>query len=171
MAEEYLPFHKELSGLAFFVSLPQLIASPIVVGLQHVIYHDVAAFEIKEVLDFLLISFPLTLCVAALVVIIKRGWLNPFSLLLAVFGAALLSNLLHAIIKDIPFIGFQNTVTETAANPQYAGSSNLIFILIGKIFGIYWKTFGPILFIQSCCIGIFAGYRFLEKKKKDTKKK
>ena len=57
-APAHSPFHKELSGLALFVSLPQLVASPIIVGLKHLLYHNSVGFELKEVLDFLLISFP-----------------------------------------------------------------------------------------------------------------
>jgi len=159
-------FHKELSGLAFFISLPQLIASPIVVGIQHLMYHEVLPFELKEVLDFLLISFPLTLCVAALVVIIQRGQFNLFSLLIAVVGAALLSNLLHTIFEEIPSVNVKISFSETFLNPGDRGSNNLLILWIGKIFGIYLKTFGPILFIQSCCIGIYAGDKFLKMKNK-----
>src|SRR5664279_195073 len=171
-APAHSPFHKELSGLAFFISLPQLIASPIVLGLQHLMYHDVVPFELKEVLDFLLISFPLTLSVAALVVIIQRGQFNLFSLLIAVAGAALLSNLLHAIFEEIPSVDVKKSFSETFPNAANSGSGNLLLLWIGKIFGIYWKTFGPILFIQSCCIGIYAGDKFLkmEKKKNNAKK-
>ena len=166
------PFHKELSGLAFFISLPQLIASPVVVGLKHLLYHDVAAFDVKEVIDFLLISFPLTLSIAVLFVIIERGQLNPYSLLIIVVGAALLSNLLHILLEKIPFVPVTNSFNDTFSDPANKGSGNLLFIWIGKIFGIYWETFGPILFIQSCCIGIYAGIKFLkmEKKKNNAKK-
>lgn len=166
------PFHKELSGLAFFISLPQLIASPIVVGLKHLIYHDSVPFELKEVLDFLLISFPLTLSMATLVVIIQREQFNLFWLLIIVAGAALLSNLLHTIFEEIPSVDVKNSFNETFLHPGDTGGGNLLLLWIGKIFGIYWKTFGPILFIQSCCIGIYAGVKFLkmEKKKKDMKK-
>lgn len=161
MEAAHSPFHKELSGLALFVSLPQLVASPIIVGLKHLLYHDSVAFELKEVLDFLLISFPLTLSVAALVVIIQRGQFNLFSLLIAVVGAALLSNLLHNLISDIPSVGVKSSLTDTLSNPENSGGNYLAINWIGKIFGVYWKTFGPILFIQSCCIGFFAGDKFL----------
>jgi hypothetical protein len=130
-APAHSPFHKELSGLAFFISLPQLIASPIVVGLQHL-----------------------------MVVIIQRGQFNLFSLLIAVAGAALLSNLLHAIFEEIPSVDVKNSFSETFLNPANSGSGNLLLVWIDKIFGIYWKTFGPILSIQSCCIGIYAGDNF-----------
>ena len=165
------PFHKELSGLSFFISVPQLIASPIVVGLKHLMYHDVAAFEVKEVLDFLLISFPLTLCIAILFVIIEKGKFNLFYMLLAVVGAALLSNLLHKLVGEIPSVGVKSAFDTTYNSTENSGSSSA-FTLVFKIFKIYWDTFGPILFIQSCCIGIWAGIKFvkMENKKNDVKK-
>ncbi len=166
------PFHKELSGLAFFISLPQLIASPVFVGLKHLLYHDVVPMEVKEVIDFLLISFPLTLCVAVLTLLFLKEQFNVFYLLFAVVGAALLSNCLHAVFEKIPSVGLDSSFNETFLDPANNDNGNSIFIWIGKIFGIYWQSFGPILFIQSCAIGIYAGIKFskIDKKKKDVKK-
>lgn len=134
-------------------------------------YHNSVEFELKEVLDFLLVSFPLTLSVAALVVIIQREQLNLFSLTIAVVGAALISNLLHALIHYIPSVDISKPFKETYDHPVNTNDNNSGLKFIGKIFSIYWKTFGPVLFIQSCCVGIYAGVKFLnlEKKRKELK--
>ena len=155
------PLQKELSGLALFISIPQIIASPIVVGVSHLIYPKNVAFEIKDILDFIVVSFPLTLSVALLFVIIAKGKFNLFYLLFVVAGAALLSNLLHMIVEEIPSVGIKSSFDNSA------------IMWVFKIFDVYWNTFGPILFIQSCCIGIFAGVKYLniEESKKKAKKK
>src|SRR5665213_1660087 len=108
-----------------------------------------------------MISFPLTLSVAALVVIIQRRQFNLFTLLIVTAGAALLSNLLHLILEEIPFIGLKDSLTGTLLDPANSGKGNTLLIWIGKVFGIYWQKFGAILFIQSCCIGFYAGDKFL----------
>lgn len=156
------PLQKDLSGLALFISIPQIIASPIVVGVSHLIYPKNVAFEIKDILDFIVVSFPLTLSVALLFVIIAKGKFNLFYLLFVVAGAALLSNLLHMIVGEIPSVSMENR-----------GGNNSAIMWVFKIFDVYWNTFGPILFIQSCCIGIFAGVKYLniEESKKKAKKK
>ncbi len=172
MASAHSPLHKEVSGLALFISVPQLIASPIAVGISHLIYaHNNVPFEVKEVLDFLVISFPLTLSVAIITVLIQKGQFNLFTLLIAVAGAAFLSNLLHKIVSEIPSIDMENSFTETFINPENRSSNNLLLLWILKIFGIYWKSFGPILFIQSCFIGIYAGDKYLKKEKNSNSAK
>jgi hypothetical protein len=142
-------WHGEISQLSLFISLPQIIASPIFVGIKHLMYHNVVPFEVKEILDFLLISFPLTLCVAILFVIIVKGKFNLFYMIFAVVGATLLSNLLHKIVSKFPLVDIKNSFDSSALTWVY------------NIFGVYWNTFGPILFIQSCCIGIYAAVKYL----------
>ncbi|MEI9958951.1 MAG: hypothetical protein WDM90_22155 [Ferruginibacter sp.] len=168
------PWHKEVSALSFFISLPQLIASPIIVGIQSAVHAQNVVFELKEILDFLVISFPLTLGVAVLFVIIERGEFNLFYMLFAIVGAALLSNLLHYVIEEMPLIDVGKALNDSYDYKENTGGNITAFRWVGKIFGIYWKTFGPVLFIQSLCIGIYAGYKYVkieEKKKKEQKKK
>jgi hypothetical protein len=166
------PWHKEVSALAFFISLPQLIASPIIVGITSLVHSQNVVFELKEILDFLVISFPLTLSIAILFVIIEKGKFNLFYMLFAVVGAALLSNALHWVIEAMPFVDVQKTLNESVDYNQNPGGNTFAFRFIRKIFGIYWKTFGPILFIQSCCIGIYAGYKYVKiEDRKKTKEK
>jgi len=165
------PLHREISGLALFISLRQLIASPIMVGISHLIHPHNMAFDLWEILDFLAISFPLTLSIAILFVVIEKGKFNMFSLVFAVVGAALLSNLLHWVVTEIPWVNVQKTLSESYKDNESRGGNNSAIILVGKIFGIYWENFGPILFIQSCCIGIYAGYKYLQIEKSRNAKK
>jgi hypothetical protein len=166
-APAHSPWHREISALAFFISLPQLIASPIIVGISNFAHSQNIIFELKEILDFLVISFPLTLSIAVLFVIIERGEFNLFYMLAAVVGAALLSNALHWIIEEMPLVDVKKTFDESFDSHQYTGNTSA-FRWVGKIFSLYWKTFGPVLFIQSCCIGIYAGYKYV--KREETKK-
>lgn len=164
------PLHREISGLALFISLPQLIASPIMVGISKLIHPHNMVFDLWEILDFLAISFPLTLSIAILFVVIEKGKFNMFSLVFAVVGAALLSNLLHWVVTKIPLVGIGNAVNESYSDENRGGNNSAI-ILVGKIFGIYWKSFGPIPFIQSCCIGIYGGYKYLKMEENKKNKK
>ena len=167
----HTPFHKEVSALALFISLPQLIFAPFMVGVEHLLHPHNIFFELKEILDFLVISFPLTLSIALLFVMIEKGVFNLGYLLLIVGGAALLSNLLHGIVQHIPSVDVNRTFTETFTRKDIGGNK-AVFIFVGKIFGIYWKIFGPLLFIQSCCIGLYVGYRYIRiRDKKETKNK
>jgi hypothetical protein len=164
-------FEKEVSSLALFISVPQAIASPIIIAIEHSLHPHNIFFELKEILDFLVISFPLTLSIAVLFVIIEKGDFSPGALLLIVGGAALLSNLLHGIVQQIPSVDVNKTFTETFTRTDIGGNS-AVFIFVKKIFGIYWKNFGALLFIQSCCIGLYAGYRYTRiRDKKETKNK
>jgi len=169
-ASAHSPWHKEVSALAFFISLPQLIASPVIVGIKSLAHSQNVVFEIKEILDFLLISFPLTLSIAILFVIIEKGKFNLFYMLAAVVGAALLSNTLHWLIGEMPSVDVKKTFDDSF-DYQNTGGNTSAFRWVGKIFGVYWKTFGAIVFIQSCCIGIYAGYKYvkLEESKKVKK--
>jgi hypothetical protein len=170
MAEPlHTPFHEEVSSLALFISLPQLISAPLMVGLEHLLKPNNIFFELKEILDFLVISFPLTLSIALLFLIIEKGIFNLGYLLLIVGGAALLSNLLHGLVQKIPSVDVNRTFTETFTRTDIGGNKAVI-VFVGKIFGIYWKIFGPLLFIQSCCIGLYAGYRYVRITDKKTNK-
>lgn len=84
-----IPFEKEVSSLALFITVPQAIASPVIVAIEHSLHPQNIFFDLKEILDFLLISFPLTLSIAILFVIIEKGAFSPGALLLIVGGAAL----------------------------------------------------------------------------------
>jgi len=167
----HIPLHQEISRVALFISLPQLIASPVIAGATHLIYRDNTAFDIKEILDFLVISFPLTLSIALLIVLIREGQFNLFSLLFAVAGAALLSNLLHLLVSQIPSVDIKRSFNESFAYSEKTNGNSAAIRWVLKIFGIYWKTFGPVLFIQSCCIGIYAGYKYNTiEKRRDVEK-
>jgi hypothetical protein len=157
----HTPSFREISGIAAFISIPQLIASPIIAGLTHLIRKDNLTFDLMEILDFLVISFPLTLSIAVLVVLVLRGQFNLFYLLFVVVGAAILSNLLHMIISKFPSVDLKESFNESINYTQNKYGNSAAIRWVVKIFGVYWKGFGPLLFIQSCCIGIYAGYRFI----------
>ncbi|MFI5133294.1 MAG: hypothetical protein ACHQEB_03105 [Chitinophagales bacterium] len=161
---------KELSGLALVVTLPQLISSPISVAIASLLHtHSNISFEVKEIIDFLVISFPLTLAIAVIVILINESKITLFSVVLTLIIATLLSNLLHKVVANFPGVdlneAWHNTFSYTDPH-NTTGNPVVNFIL--AVLGLYWKKFGAILFIQSCIIGIYAGLRFIsitEKKK------
>lgn len=168
MAIKHSSWHSEIGKLSLFIAVPQLITSPIAVGAAKLLYaHVNSSYEISEVLDFLAISFPLTLSVALLIVIIEKGKFNLFTLLFAVVGAALLSNLLHLLLSAIPFVGLKTTYNEAFNSGDGRSGNSSAISWVGKIFIVYWETFGPIVFIQSCCIGIYAAYKYLKLEKSE----
>lgn len=167
----HLPLHREISALALFITLPQLITTPIIVGISHLIHPYNVFFDIKDILEFLVISFPLTLSIAILFVVTLKGKFNMFSLVFTIAGAALLSNLLHLVIQEIPWVDLKKVSTESLNNNENRGGNSSAITWITNLFHVYWETFGPILFIQSCCIGIYAGYRYLALEESKNAKK
>ena len=82
-----------------------------------------------------------------------------------------LVKLAHNGVREIPSVDIQKPFEESFNYNENRGGHSSAIIWVVKIFSVYWKTFGPILFIQSVCIGIFAGYKYfkIEKSKKDKK--
>lgn len=167
---EHSPWHSEISRLALFISIPQLIVSPVIVGIAHVIAPNNIFFEAREILDFLVISFPLTLSVAIILILIQKRNFNLFTLVFAVIGAALLSNLLHIALGEALSVDILQSYNEVSKTHVGSGGNYIVILWILKIFSIYWQSFGPFIFIQSCCIGIYAADKYLNLKKKETKK-
>ena len=161
----------EISSLALFISIPHLIASPISVGIAHFLHEpNSVPYDLMEILDFLLVSFPLTLSIAILFVVIERGNFNLGWLLIIVAGAALLSNLFHKLVSEIPSVDVNSSFNEAFDYKEKRGSS-AVFHFVYRIFSIYWKDFGPVLFIQSCCVGIYAGYKYFRINERIAKEK
>jgi hypothetical protein len=171
MAAAESPISREISSIALFISLPQFIASPIIVGLTHLVHSDDIVFDIREILDFLVVSFPLTLSIGLLFVLIAKGKVNMFTIFAAVVGAALLSNLLHWLVGEIPAVNVRQTFVESFNYNDSRGANSSAIQFVLKIFGVYWRSFGPILFVQSCCVGAYAGYRYLRLGKKPQAKR
>jgi hypothetical protein len=165
------PLKGEISRLAFFISIPHLIASPVSVGISHLLHEpNSVPYDLMEILDFIVISFPLTLSIAILFVIIERGDFNLGWLLIIVGGAALLSNLLHKAVSSMPSVDVSGSFNEAFDYKANRGSS-AVFHFVYRIFGIYWRDFGPVLFIQSCCVGLYAGYKYFRIQEKIKKEK
>jgi hypothetical protein len=163
MAATPKPFswHKEISGVALAISLPQIISAPLSVGLAKLMYSQNIAYELKEILDFLLISFPLTFAMAMIASLIKSGEFNIIAMVIVLAIALLLSNLLHKIFGETPSIDVNQTFDYS--ENERAGS-NMIFKWVFRVLGVYWDKFGPILFIQSVAIGIYVGLKYTRKK-------
>lgn len=157
-----LSWHKEISGLALAISLPQLISAPISVGIAKLLYSQNIVYELKEIIEFLLISFPLTFAFAMIVALAKSGELNIISLVVIILIAVSCSNLAHLLFKDAP----STDLSQTLNDPDNSGGAAFIFRWIWRLLKLYWVKFGWVLFIQSCGIGVYIGWKYAEWKGK-----
>jgi hypothetical protein len=156
----------EISRLALMVTLPQMISSPVSVIIIELITPSNVVVDVITILDFFIISFPLTLTVAFITYHIKADDFSPALAIILVIGAAFLSNWLHnALSARFPYVDLEGAQRATMRDDELPGSSgigNMLNMAI-RIVGVYWRNFGPVLFIQSLGIGIYIGTKHLYK--------
>jgi hypothetical protein len=156
----------EIENLSMIITIPQLISAPISVIILHFLSPGPSPQTVIEVLDFLVISFPLTLAVALITLLLRREESGIVLYIGAVIGAALLSNLLHRIVSSafpaIDVAGEYNRAFGGGSTYMYHGAGSLISFAT-KILSLYWKQFGVLMFLQSCVIGIYAGVKYFKK--------
>lgn len=156
----------EIGHLSLIISIPQLISAPASVILIKLFSPYPMPNEVIEVLDFLVISFPLTVAVALITLMLRNDHSNFGSYVAVVAGAALLSNLFHNILSSaFPAVDVASAFHE-AFEPDdvytHHGAGMLVSFAV-KIISLYWKKFGIILFLQSCAIGIYAGAKYFKR--------
>jgi len=146
----------DFSHMALVITLPHVTASTLSLFITNQFVPGNIAKDILEVLDFTLTTFPLTLAITLLVSFALDKDLKFSEAIMIIIVAGLLANLLSMIIPsvhhtDIP--GIFNVSTRDAKGP-------LIFVLFAyKLISIWWRDFGPIMFVQSVIIGAYFGYR------------
>ncbi|HEY3385685.1 MAG TPA: hypothetical protein VGK46_04185 [Saprospiraceae bacterium] len=157
----------EIGYLSLIISIPQFISAPISLIIFNLLNPIPMPWDIVEILDFLVISFPLTLAIALITYLVRHDE-NSFVLFVGMLvGAALLSNFLHnALSAAFPSVDVASAYREAFTRPDdlpgSRGSGYLVNFAI-KIISLYWEKFGVILFIQSCVIGIYAGMKYFKK--------
>lgn len=156
----------EISRLTWMITLPQLISAPLSAILVELFTPSFIVLDILHIIDFFVISFPLTLAVAIITNMIRSDQSNVILFIVIIVGAGLLSNLLHKFVSaSFPPVPVEPIFREaTEPDPVYRsrGIGPLLNTAIG-IIGIYWRQFGPIMFIQAIGIGMYVGIRYFKK--------
>ncbi|HLF64743.1 MAG TPA: hypothetical protein VI603_13360 [Saprospiraceae bacterium] len=155
----------EISRLTWMITLPQTISAPLSVILIELFTPSFVVLDILHILDFFVISFPLTLAVAIITNMVRSDQSNAVLFIVIIVGAGLLSNLLHKFISSsFPPVSIEPIFREaTEPDPIYRsrGIGPLLNTAIG-IIGIYWRQFGPMMFIQACGIRVYVGIRYFK---------
>lgn len=168
----YESWEKEISRLALFISIPQIISAPLSVAIAQLMGPANIVFDLKEIIDFLVVSFPLTLAIAMITQFAIDRQFHPILVIVSLVVAALLSNLLHSLVRDIPFVDLKKSLYEACPYERDKDGNIIGTTGIGckainwpiGILSIYWKSFGAILFIQALAIGIYIPVRISKKK-------
>jgi len=159
----------EIGHLSLIISLPQLISAPLIVILISLFSPIPTPKDIIEILDFLVISFPLTLAVALITLLVRTDQNSFLFYVGAIVGAALLSNFLHGLLSSaFPAVDVSSAYHEAfdpGDLPTRHGAGSFVSFTM-NILSLYWKKFGIVLFLQSCVIGIYAGTRYFNLKAK-----
>ncbi|HEX5113362.1 MAG TPA: hypothetical protein VFV79_10970 [Saprospiraceae bacterium] len=159
----------EIGHLSLIISLPQLISAPIIVILISLFSPIPTPKDVIEIIDFLVISFPLTVAVALITLLVRTDQNSFLFYIGAIVGAAILSNLLHGLLSTaFPAVDISTAYHEAfdpGDLPTRHGAGTFVAFAM-NILSLYWKKFGVILFIQSCVIGIYAGTKYFKLKAK-----
>ncbi len=105
--------------------------------------------DLQTIIDVFVSTFPLTITVAALVLLQKSGNLNVFSGIATVLIPALVASLLHLGLNRMPALQVSAIDTGLGALLNYAGS----------VVAVYWATYGWLLFLKSCIVGFWLANR------------
>lgn len=147
----------DFSHMALVISVPHISASTLSLFITNQFIPGNVSEDILKVLDFTLTTFPLTLAVTLLVSFALDKDLKFFEAVIIIIIAGLMANLLSMII---PSVHHTDNMAENFTDSTREAKGPLIFILFAyKLITIWWRDFGPIMFVQSVLIGAFFGYR------------
>lgn len=157
----------EIGNLSLIISIPQLISAPLSVILISILNPIPTPWDVIEVIDFLVISFPLTLAMALITYLVKTDQNSFVFYVGAIVGAALLSNFFHNMLSSaFPAVDVSGAYHEAFTPPDELpgghGAGYMVKFAL-KIISLYWEKFGVIMFIQSCIIGIYAGGKYFRR--------
>jgi hypothetical protein len=152
----------DISHLALLITLPTVTASTLSSFIIGNLRADSIAHDFLTVLDFTLTSFPLTLSVAILVGMALDNELKFWTSFVVIIVAGLLANLLGMLIHKVHHtddlgVLFEQSTKEVKGLPVLA-------LFAFKIVSVWWRDFGPIMFIQSVIVGAVIAYRLTKKR-------
>jgi len=147
----------DFSRMALVITIPQITSSTISIAVTEQFNKESLPEHILTVLQFTLTTFPLTLAVTLLVSFLLDKDLKFSEAIGIIIIAGLLSNLLS---KIIPAVHHTDDIGKTFTDSTRDAKGPLVFVLFAyKLINIWWRDFGPIMFVQSLIIGGYFGYR------------
>ncbi len=166
----YETLKTEVGNVTWFITVPQLITTPLSVWIIDRIRPDFFEKELLEVLDFLVISFPMTVAIAIIAYLVKSGEADAMKCIMAILGAAFVSNLLHKFVHvnfpEVPLYRAYYDVWPSVYDTEYVFRSQGIVPWVKlaiKMLMIYLQQFGIVICIQALSVGIYGGLRLYAK--------
>lgn len=158
------PGIEDVSRMSLIITLAQVTSSTLNLEITNQFNPGSIPEHFLQVLDLTLTTFPLTLAVTFIASFALQKDLKFSEAIVVIIVAGPLSNLLSLII---PNVHHANNIGQSFVDSTRESSGPLIFVLYAyKLINIWWKDFGPIMFIQSLIIGSIFGYKFSIKKTK-----
>jgi hypothetical protein len=149
-----------------FLALPALLGSGWLQLLASKLGIELPEFGFGEAKSFgevLILTAPLTLGIAFMVLALLRGWLASFYTIMAA-GALVLAGTSYLGIHLVPWFGLDPDVLSVAASraglggfTSYFSLENITKFLIWLLFG-YWQSFGWWYFVSSFVVGGYIGW-------------
>jgi hypothetical protein len=136
---------EEIGKVAFVLSIPDFTLSGVIVWLQGLARPGVV-FEGLTMVSVFLATFPLTVAVAALVLLHARGGLNPYSACATIIISALMADVLHL-----------GGLIPGPVSPAFHSGQGYLFDFAVGVLVVYWNGYGWLLFIKSCFLGLVVG--------------
>jgi hypothetical protein len=147
---------------------PQLTASALSTFMIGRLTHAGLWDDILIVLHFSLITFPLTLAVALIVSFALQKTLKFWDNIIIIIVAGIAANLLS---KIIPSIHHTDNMGQYFVESARDVKGPPLFILFAyRLVNIWWRDFGPIMFIQALIVGTIFGYKLTTQKTKKNEK-
>jgi hypothetical protein len=149
----------DIGHMALVITLPHIGASTLSSFIIGLINPASIVEDIPTVINFILISFPLTLATALIVIAIIEKELTIPIFLTIIIVSGILSNLLALLIPNAVYAKHDMWLLFEESSRTVKGPS-MFFLYAYKIVSIWWESYTILLFIQSIIIGSWFGYRF-----------
>lgn len=147
----------DFSHMALIIAVPHISGSTLSLFITNQFIPGNISEDVLKVIDFTLTTFPLTLAVTLLVSFALDKDLKFLEAIMIIILAGLLANLLSMII---PSVHHTDNMAENFTDSSREAKGPLIVILFAyKLINIWWRDFGPIMFVQSVVIGAIFGYK------------
>jgi hypothetical protein len=153
----------DIGHMALIITLPHIGASTLSSFILGLVNPASIVEDIPTVLNFILISFPLTLATALIVIAIIEKELTFVIFITIIIISGILSNLLALLIPNAVYANHDMMLLFDQSSRTVKGP--LMFVVYAyKIVSIWWESYTILLFIQSIIIGSWFGYRFASRK-------
>jgi hypothetical protein len=149
----------DIGHMALVITLPHIGASTLSSFILGMINPASIVEDIPTVINFILISFPLTLATALIAIAIIDKELTFVLFITIIILSGILSNLLALLIPNAIYADHDMMLLFDQSSRTIKGP--FMFVVYAyKIVSIWWESYTILLLIQSIIIGSWFGYRF-----------